>query len=281
MKTPKQQQVVNLECSLLLIHLLICCSSPNSPELTNQDREFLQNVYANIGKSWNEGNRNPYLDRYIDNTVYMVPNQELLSDKTTIEKFVNAFPKLNAEFKTIEIWGSSTNANVRGVFSATDPQGSLFDKGKFLSLWQKDGEGNWKITHDIWNSDLPATTPIEGGWYLISGEYSGNKRDDGSEPYQFKMFSKSHFSFLMQSNQGNWNNAAAGNYYLSGDKYIETFEFSTNAERIGLTAEWKYSVQGDTLKMEGPIKIVDKEGKENDEWMKNYNTMKEIRIRAK
>lgn len=154
MKKLKLQKRSFLISSLLLILLLLSCDVQNTSELTDQDRKFFQNVYVEIGNSWNEGNREPYLDRFSENTLYMVPNQELISGITAIKKFVSAFPEMKIEFKAIEIWGNSDMANVRGVYKASDPQGNLFDKGKFLSLWQKDGEGNWKITHDIWNSDL-------------------------------------------------------------------------------------------------------------------------------
>jgi ketosteroid isomerase-like protein len=30
------------------------------------------------------------------------------------------------------------------------------DRGKYLEIWQKQSDGNWKCTADIWNSDLPA-----------------------------------------------------------------------------------------------------------------------------
>jgi ketosteroid isomerase-like protein len=278
MKTPQLPQVARLACFLLLIHLLISCDSLTSSQLTDQDREYFQTVYANIGKSWNEGNRQPYLDRFTDNTVLMVPNQEVISDLSSIKQLVNAFPKINIEFTVTEIWGNSSQANVAGVYDVTDVQGNIFDQGKFISLWQKDGEGNWKITHDIWNSDLPATNPIEGGWYLISGEYDGNKRG-GSEPYQFKLFSAQHFALLMQTPAGEWKNSTTGSYSLSGDTFSETIEFSNRPEYVGMTLDWKYEVQGDTLFMEGPGKIVNEEGEEvaND----SYNTMREIRIRAK
>lgn len=84
----------------------------------------------------------------------MVPNRELISGITAIKKYVYEFPEIEAEFKTVQIWGNSDMANVRGVYKVTDSQGNLLNKGKFISLWHKDEEGNWKITHDIWNSDL-------------------------------------------------------------------------------------------------------------------------------
>ena len=278
MNTLKLYQIYNLICCLLLTILLNSCDSLSTPGLTDQDRNYIQNVYTDVSKNWNEGNRKPYLDRFTENAILMVPNQEVISDKSNIVELVNAFPDMNIAFTVTETWGNSVLANVRGIYSATDPQGNIFDKGKFISLWRKDGEGGWKITHDIWNSDLPETNPIEGGWYLISGEYSGNKRG-GTEPYQFKLFSNKHFALLMQTQEGEWKNSTTGSYSLSGNIFTETVEFSNRPEYLRMTLDWKYVLKGDTLIMEGPLRILNEEGEEVAQ--NSYNTMREIRVRAK
>jgi ketosteroid isomerase-like protein len=33
------------------------------------------------------------------------------------------------------------------------------DRGKYLEIWQKQSDGNWKCTADTWNSDLAAAAP--------------------------------------------------------------------------------------------------------------------------
>jgi ketosteroid isomerase-like protein len=62
------------------------------------------------------------------------------------------------ELGVVEIWGNADMANVQGKYAATNPQGNLFDKSKFISTWKKDAADRWKITHDIWNSDIPVAT---------------------------------------------------------------------------------------------------------------------------
>lgn len=130
------------------------------------------------------------------------------------------------------------------------------------------------------NNPIKNTNPLEGGWYLIWGEYSGEKRDE-KQPFQFKLFGDQYFSFLMKSVDGAWDYASTGTYELIGDTYRETFEFSTEPKYMGVTAEWKYQLKGDTLIMEGPTKIINQEGEEAPELAGGYNTMKEIRVRAK
>ncbi|MEN8193592.1 MAG: hypothetical protein ABFS12_12295 [Bacteroidota bacterium] len=126
----------------------------NPSTLSAKDREYILNNYKVMEESWNKGDRTPYINRYNERTFYMVPNQELLEGVDAIRAFVNSFPKLKTELEPVEIWGSANQAGVRGIYKNFDAQGNLFDKGKFISSWQKDKDGNWNITHDIWNSDF-------------------------------------------------------------------------------------------------------------------------------
>ena len=40
--------------------------------------------------------------------------------------------------------------------------GMIDDKGKYVVLLKKDSNGNWWITHAIYNSDLPLPVPQAG-----------------------------------------------------------------------------------------------------------------------
>ena len=44
----------------------------------------------------------------------------------------------------------------------TDPKGNaVSDKGKYLTVYKKQPDGNWKVIADIGNSDLQAPIPQE------------------------------------------------------------------------------------------------------------------------
>jgi uncharacterized protein (TIGR02246 family) len=34
---------------------------------------------------------------------------------------------------------------------------AMNDKGKYITVWQRQADGSWKVIRDIFNSDLPAT----------------------------------------------------------------------------------------------------------------------------
>jgi ketosteroid isomerase-like protein len=33
------------------------------------------------------------------------------------------------------------------------------DHGKYVAVWKKQADGNWKVAVDIWNTDLPLPAP--------------------------------------------------------------------------------------------------------------------------
>jgi ketosteroid isomerase-like protein len=35
----------------------------------------------------------------------------------------------------------------------------IHDRGKYLEVWKKQPDGNWKCGADMWNSDLPVSEP--------------------------------------------------------------------------------------------------------------------------
>jgi ketosteroid isomerase-like protein len=51
---------------------------------------------------------------------------------------------------------------VSGTYELTmnDTGGNpINDRGKYLEVWEKQSDGNWKCRADMWNSDLAASAP--------------------------------------------------------------------------------------------------------------------------
>jgi len=123
--------------------------------LTEADKQYILDLTTTVQDNWNKGNREPYLDRFSPEAVFMAPNMETLIGKDAIRDFANGFPDLKLKYSIIEIMGSSEYAYLRGGYLLTTPADSLVDKGKFLSIWKKNPENIWLLTHDMFSSDLP------------------------------------------------------------------------------------------------------------------------------
>ena len=60
--------------------------------------------------------------------------------------------------------GSGDLAYSTGAYqmSAPDDSGkSSIDRGKYVAVWKKQTDGNWKVAVDIWNTDLPLPAPSD------------------------------------------------------------------------------------------------------------------------
>jgi ketosteroid isomerase-like protein len=97
----------------------------------------------------------------------LAPNRPLLTGEKKIAEFIAK----SFELRDYEIHWQPNKAEVArsgelGYTSGTyemryrPSRGKLFlDKGKYLMVWKKQGDGSWKVLFDMSNSDLP---PIPG-----------------------------------------------------------------------------------------------------------------------
>ena len=134
--------------------LFVSCNSNNGCSLSDEEVAFFEAEIAKSQEVWNSGDREGYASRYSDASIFMIPNAEKLEGKDAILDFLNTFPDVKVEFEVVEQLGSCNLAAVRGTYQLTLPDGALADKGKWLEVWQK-SDGQWELTRDIFNSDLP------------------------------------------------------------------------------------------------------------------------------
>ncbi len=133
-----------------------------------------------------------------------------------------------------------------------------------------------KIDEDDLSTSLRGPAWIKGTWALIHGEYSGKVKQ--GEVFQYKMFGDTHFSLNMKdAHSGKWDRSGIGKYSLDGDIFTESFIQSSDEQFTGVSATWRYRLEGDTLHMDGPLEIMDKDGK--PAYQNLLNTMKEVRIK--
>jgi uncharacterized protein (TIGR02246 family) len=107
---------------------------------------------------------------YSEDAVVLPPNATGAATKEAIRnvwKDVLAAPGLVITWKPIKVkLGSSGDmAWVSGTYELmmNDPSGKAAnDRGKYLEVWEKQRDGNWKCAADIWNSDLAASASAPG-----------------------------------------------------------------------------------------------------------------------
>ena len=98
---------------------------------------------------------------YAENAVIMVPNQGIVSGRAGWLEMVGEMQFTVNEY-TIEIEDIDARGDLafaRGTFNETLTVGGfpdpIVDDGKFIQIWRRQAGGTWKLTADIWNSNLP------------------------------------------------------------------------------------------------------------------------------
>ena len=155
---------VNWPIGLALVVFSAGCQQSQSAELSQQD---VTAIKANTG-TWTKAQLAAdwaAMDGlFADNVSLFPPNLPAVEGKGATMNFLKGFPKLTA-FTAIsaDVGGRGDVAYDRGIYSFTTAPApgapSTSERGTYLAIEQKQADGSWKVTRDIWHSDSPAGAP--------------------------------------------------------------------------------------------------------------------------
>ena len=105
---------------------------------------------------------------YSDDAIVLPPNTTRAATKppSTCDRFeMFASPGLVITWKPtkVQLAKSGDMGWVSGTYELTmnDASGKpIDDRGKYLEVWEKQSDGNWKCRAEMWNSDLAASAPV-------------------------------------------------------------------------------------------------------------------------
>jgi len=102
------------------------------------------------------------LSYYSPDAVVMAPNTPAATSSADRRKAWQdvASPTMSLSWKAnkVEMARSGEIALVCGTYDAISTDSKVpSDRGKYMVLFKKQPNGDWKCTLDIWNSDLPAS----------------------------------------------------------------------------------------------------------------------------
>ena len=90
----------------------------------------------------------------------MPPNHGAVEGRAAIAAFFARFPPMESlRFGPVEAHGAGDVAYGYGNYSlAMLPPGAesaVTDHGKYIEVWRRQEDGSWKLSRDIFNSDVP------------------------------------------------------------------------------------------------------------------------------
>jgi uncharacterized protein (TIGR02246 family) len=143
-------------------------SSPSPSEKPSGVDHLLRDLDAQWAKAAAAKDVERTIAYYSDDATLLPPNATSAATKEAIRnvwKEMFATPSLVFSWQPtrVQVGKSSEMAWVSGTYELTmnDASGKpINDRGKYLEVWEKQGDGNWKCAADMWNSDLAASAPV-------------------------------------------------------------------------------------------------------------------------
>ncbi len=141
---------------------MTACKTPAPTGLTDQDQTAIRKVSEDGLKMLNapEIDFEAFVKFYYTEDAMTLPSHEpAVQGRASQIAWYKAYPPFEIKEEILEIDGRGDLAYVRLSYTlkvtipgSTEP---IVDTGKGIRIWKKQKEGSWKVSCDIYNSDLP------------------------------------------------------------------------------------------------------------------------------
>jgi ketosteroid isomerase-like protein len=114
---------------------------------------------------------------YTPNARVLAPNSKMASSSAAVRAEFGAMidADLGGELTSVEATVSGDVGYNVGTFTL-HADGTMVDSGKFIETWSRGSDGVWRISNDIYNSDMPLPEPGSGTYIMISHEVESAER---------------------------------------------------------------------------------------------------------
>lgn len=135
-------------------------AATGSAALAASDRAAIESVEDRWVTAAQAANWDEVASLYSEDAVVMPPNAESAEGRAGVLEVLRSFPPLQSvNFDQVHIDGCGDLAYVHGEYQMTfalpDNQ-TMEDRGKYIAIFERQADGQWRMTRDIFNSNLPA-----------------------------------------------------------------------------------------------------------------------------
>ena len=148
----------------VVLFILSSCSPAAPAGLSDADKTALEAHSQSFGKMAVAGDYGALVKAYYTaDAILLAPNMPIANGPAAIEKLLHTFPPVTSlSLHTEEVVSAGDMAWGRGTYAMTmAPPGAavVADSGKWMEVYQKQADGTWKTTRDMFNSNLAPEAP--------------------------------------------------------------------------------------------------------------------------
>jgi ketosteroid isomerase-like protein len=166
---------------------LVVIATACAPQAADQSAEFAA-AAKKFQEAFDTADVNQIAAVYSEDCVLMPPNSELGTGHAFVKQVFGGMidAGLTGMTKTLEANAAGGVGFHAGTYTLNAPDGTVVDKGKFIEGWKKI-DGEWKMTHDIFNSDwnqyasattVAITHDVKDGDHWLAAWQGENSRHD-------------------------------------------------------------------------------------------------------
>ena len=161
----KHESLTFCACVAILLVSSACNQQAQQPpDNRAADESTIRNLDAQWSKTAAAGDLEGTVSYYSDDASAFPPNSPIATGKQAIHatwaSLLTPGVSVSWQASKVEVSRSGDLAYLTGMYQVTlkDPKAKppVADSGKFVEVWKKQADGNWKVVADIFNSDLPA-----------------------------------------------------------------------------------------------------------------------------
>lgn len=159
-------QSAKISSAILFLTLLTVGCNPGQKESlqtdTTADEQAITAVSAARALAFNESNARGIAEHFTDDAILMAPGKPATVGRDSVRAYYQAIfdayqPALKSHYEEVAVSGDLAYGRGEATVTLTPKDGGapVTSTAKYLNILQKQPDGSWKTTHDVWNSNAP------------------------------------------------------------------------------------------------------------------------------
>ena len=147
---------------MLIVYLLTLACMSNDRTINVREAEVIRGISAARAKAYNEGDAAGIAKHFADTCFLMAPGGQTMTDPAKVKAYYQAIfdrysTGLESGYEDVKVDGDLAYGRGFAKVRLKDKVNGevIVSTAKYLNILERQSEGSWKTTHDIWNGNEP------------------------------------------------------------------------------------------------------------------------------